>query len=293
MTELPVCNVSGGKDSTVLYCLMMDWFGNDFLPIFADTGHEHPVTVNYVRNLHTMTGGPEVVIVKADFTQAMAMRRNSILEKANKLFKSSGDPEQIRELTRRADNMIPTGNTFLDMMVWKNAVPTGKLQFCTEHLKLWPIKFYLQKHHSDKKWVMFRGLRGAESKERAAKQPFGFHSFYDCEDVLPLLYETSETMFEFLKSRNVPPNPLYELGNDRVGCFPCIHANKDQLALLPDWAWDRLIWFEQVLGIQWFPGESVQAVRDWCKTSHGGRQFNLFRQGNDAPSCMSSWSICE
>jgi 3'-phosphoadenosine 5'-phosphosulfate sulfotransferase (PAPS reductase)/FAD synthetase len=77
MTELPICSVSGGKDSTALYLLMMEYFGNNFLPIFSDTGHEHPVTVNYVRNLHLMTGGPEVVVVHADFRKPIATRRAS------------------------------------------------------------------------------------------------------------------------------------------------------------------------------------------------------------------------
>lgn len=291
MKELPVCNTSGGKDSTALYCLMLEHFGQNFLPIFADTGHEHPVTVNYIKNLHLLAGGPEVVIVRPDFRKSMALRRRSRTAEARKFQRGSDDYQKALAAARK---MRPTGNTFLDMMVWKNAVPTGKLQFCTEHLKLWPIKFYLEQHYPDRQWVMFRGLRGQESKDRAGKQPFGWHSFYNCPDVLPMLYETTEQIFAYLESKGVPPNPLYMLGHDRVGCFPCIHANKNQLAALPDWAWDRLEWFERVLGIQWFAGESVQQVRDWCRTSHGGRQFNIFRQApDDAPSCMSGWSICE
>lgn len=291
MTELPICSVSGGKDSTALYCLMVEYYGNKFLPIFADTGHEHPVTVNYVRNLHVMAGGPPVVIVRADFKEAIRMRRKARIQEVKK-----HDPgtEEYRAKLTWARKMKPSGNPFLDMMIWKNAVPTGKLQFCTEHLKLWPIKFYLEKHYPDRKWVMFRGLRAGESKERARKHPFSFHSFYDCEDVLPLLYESESAIFDYLASRGVPPNPLYELGNTRVGCFPCIHANKNQLAALPDWAWSRLEWFESVLGLQWFPHRSIQQVRDWCQTSYGGRQFDMFRaQNEDAPSCMSEWSHCE
>jgi 3'-phosphoadenosine 5'-phosphosulfate sulfotransferase (PAPS reductase)/FAD synthetase len=291
MEELPICSVSGGKDSTALYLLMMEYFGNNFLPIFSDTGHEHPVTLNYVRNLHMMTGGPKVEIVKPDFKTPIKIRRQSRISDVRKHDRGS---ESYQKALAWARKMKPSGNSFLDMMIWKNAVPTGKIQFCTEHLKLWPIKFHLEKNHPDKKWIMFRGLRSAESKERASKQPFSFHGFYDCEDVLPILYETSEWVFEFLESKGVPPNPLYALGNDRVGCFPCIHANKDQLMLLPDWAWDRLEWFEKVLGISWFNGETVAQVRDWCRTSYGGKQFNMFRQAPaDAPSCMTDWSYCE
>lgn len=111
--EIQICSVSGGKDSTALYCLMVEYFGHEFLPIFSDTGNEHPVTINYISNLHLIAGGPEVVIVKADFTEKL---------------KKSG-----KEVS---------GNPFLDMMVWKHRAPSSKAQFCTEWVKLWPILLF-------------------------------------------------------------------------------------------------------------------------------------------------------
>lgn len=291
MNEINICSVSGGKDSTALYCLMVEYYGQDFLPIFSDTGHEHPVTLNYVRNLHLMAGGPPVVFVNADFKDQIRMRRQSRTEELRKML--HGSDEYTQALTH-ARKMKVTGNRFLDMMIWKNAVPTGKIQFCTEHLKLWPIKFYLERNFSDRKWVMHTGIRAGESKERAKKQPFHTNTFFDCDEIIPMLYETEDDMFLFLALKGVPPNPLYALGNTRVGCFPCIHANKDQLANLPDWVWDKLKWFESVLGISWFHSEDIDQVREWCRTSRGGSQYNMFRQApEDAPSCMTEWSICE
>lgn len=292
INTLPICSVSGGKDSTALYCLMVEYFGQNFLPIFADTGHEHPVTVNYVKNLHAMAGGPQVVIVRPDFSKAMRLRRHHRISALRKI--TVGSQEYIAKL-QSARKLRPTGNSFLDMMLWKNAVPTGKLQFCTEHLKMWPIKFYLDEHYPGTPVEMYRGLRGAESKERMAKQPFSYHSFFDCPDILPLLYESEQFIFSFLESKGVPPNPLYGLGNDRVGCFPCIHANKQQLSTLPDWAWERLEWYQSTLGIPWFHDRSIAQVRDWCKTSWGGKQFDMFKSADkeDAPSCMSGWIACE
>lgn len=289
--ELPICSVSGGKDSTALYCLMVEYYGQDFLPIFSDTGHEHPVTLNYVRNLHLMAGGPPVVFVQADFKNQIRMRRLSRIKELHKFQIGSDDYAQALMMARK---MKPTGNRFLDMMIWKNAVPTGKIQFCTEHLKLWPQKFYLTDYFPNHEWIIHLGIRAGESKARSTRQPFEFNTFFDCMAVLPLLYLTTEEVFAYLASKGVPPNPLYELGHDRVGCFPCIHANKNQLALLPDWVWDRLKWFEKVLGISWFADESIDQVREWCKTSRGGSQYNMFRNApEDAPLCMTDWSICE
>lgn len=240
----------------------------------ADTGHEHPVTINYVRNLHIMAGGPEVQFVQADFSSRLKKRRDA----------------------------PPSGYIFLDLMLWKGRAPSTKAQFCTEHLKLWPIKFYLDKHFPDRTWVMHTGIRAGESARRSRMQPFSWNGFFDCWSVMPMIYNSEQDQYEYLQSKGVPPNPLYALGYGRVGCFPCIHANKTELSLLPEWAWERLELYESKIGRSWFPAgflpggniPTIQQVRDWCRTSHGGKQFNLFRSApEDAPSCMSGWIKCE
>ena len=83
-------------------------------------------------------------------------------------------------------------------------------------------------------------LMAAESVRRSTMPEREFSDFYDGYVNRPLLHWSKERVFEFLSDRGVPPNPLYGLGYGRVGCFPCIHANKTELSLLPDWAWDKL-----------------------------------------------------
>lgn len=276
MTTLHIC-----KDSTALYLTMQEYLGNNFLPLFANTGHEHPVTVNYVRNLHHMTGGPQVQIIEGDFSSALKRR-----------------------------DMDPTGNAFLDMMLWKGRAPSTKAQFCTEHLKLWPMLFFLQKNYpkDQYEWIMYTGIRQAESASRRKRYDthWKYNPFYECDTVMPLLKESEEFVFSLLESHGVPPNPLYAMGYSRVGCFPCIHARKDELMLLPDWAWERLEWYESHLGRSWFPSgilpgkpkgyiPSIAEVREWAMTSRGGSQYNLFRSQptSDTPSCMTGWHECE
>lgn len=147
MSELRICSVSGGKDSAAMYCLMREVYGNDFLPIFADTGNEHTVTVNYVRNMHIMAGGPPVQIVSADFTQ---------------------------KLTKKGKEA--SGNPFLDLMIWKGRAPSTKAQFCTEWVKLWPILLFLEKNYPTEEWIMFTGLRAGESFRRSFRQPFEYNT---------------------------------------------------------------------------------------------------------------------
>jgi 3'-phosphoadenosine 5'-phosphosulfate sulfotransferase (PAPS reductase)/FAD synthetase len=304
---LPICSVSGGKDSTLLYCLMVEQFGQDFIPIFADTGHEHPVTLNYVRNLHIMAGGPPVQFVRADFQPVITKRRRYIEDQVHQMILDGGSVQDIREKWRLANRTYPTGETFLDLMIWKGRAPSTKAQFCTEHLKLWPIKFFLMRNYPQEKfdWVMYTGIRAGESHRRSLMQPFSWNGFFDCLSVLPCLYNTEEEQFQHLEYFGVPPNPLYALGYGRVGCFPCIHANKTELSLIPDWAWDRLNHYESSLKRSWFPAgflpgmpdgyiPCIAEVREWCRTSHGGRQYNMFRTApEDAPSCMTGWIACE
>lgn len=315
---LPIVSVSGGKDSTALYCLAQEEFGNNFRAVFADTGHEHPVTVNYVKNLHVMANGPIVEIVKADFSSVLT--------------------EKGKEAT---------GNPFEDMLLWKGRAPSAAAQFCTEWVKLWPIREWLRT--LDQEPLLLTGIRGAESARRAAMQPFSFHSYHDgAWTMLPLLYETEDKVWEIMREHDVPPNPLYEAGYSRVGCYPCIYAQKVELARLEPWAWEKLRRWEELMGRTWFPPETVpyskrqrdaikavaeyewvtirnkktgrkerkrvltaeskpkvlalkieylntlDDVRRWAKTTRGGRQFGLYApQSTDVPSCMSTWGVCE
>jgi 3'-phosphoadenosine 5'-phosphosulfate sulfotransferase (PAPS reductase)/FAD synthetase len=154
----------------------------------------------------------------------------------------------------------------------------------------------------DDEVLMYTGIRAGESERRSKMLEREFLPFYDCDTVRPLLRWTEAQVFSFLELKGVPPNPLYAAGFSRVGCFPCIHARKSELARLPDWAWDKLQEWETKIGLSWFPAGTVpgifiptiQNVRDWSKTTRGGRQVDMFApDGKDIPSCVSTWGVCE
>ena len=301
MDKLNIVSVSGGKDSTALYLWAIDAFGKDlFKAVFADTGNEHPVTLNYVRNLHIMAGGPEVEWVKADFTAIL-------------------DRKGLEE----------TDSVFLDMCIAKGRVPSSKAQFCTENLKMAPIRKWLDDIRGDSEVIMHTGIRRGESLKRSKYERTEFLQYYNCFTDRPFIDWTEQQIFDYLKLKGVPPNPLYEAGFTRVGCFPCIHARKSEIARLPDWAWDKLEHWENKIGRTWFSfgtvpltdslkleladlertyGEesdqvkdfknrncpSVKDAREWSKTERGGKQFGLFPvDDTDVPSCMATWGICE
>ena len=276
---LRVVSVSGGKDSTALYLWATYQWGADFRAVFADTGHEHPVTLNYVRNLHEMVEspmikGPKVEWVKADFSTRL-----------------------------QAKGKTATGDGMHDLLAWKGRAPSTKAQFCTEHLKLAPIRDWLNKIRGDSEVIMYVGIRADESERRSKMPETEWSKYYDCEVQRPLLHWSESMVWTQLRLYNVPPNPLYtELGAARVGCYPCIHARKSELASMPDWAWDRLREYEKTTGKSWFsagtvPGvfiPTIDQVREWARTTRGGYQFNLLApDAKDVPSCMSTWGVCE
>lgn len=294
---LRVVSVSGGKDSTALYCWAIEQFGKDgFRAVFADTGHEHPVTYNYLRNLAWMAAGPKIHWVKADFAEKV-----------------------------KAKGRTPSGNPFLDLWQWKGRAPSAKAQFCTENLKLAPIRDWLNSIRSHHEVEMYVGIRAGESARRAKMPEEEDSDYYDCIVKRPLLRWSEDEVFAFLKSKGVEPNPLYSNGSSRVGCYPCIHSRKSELASMPDWAWEKLAEWEKLAGRTWFAfgdipltneqklelikaqhdpamvaklkdqfSPRVAQVREWTKTSRGGKQFDMFgTDAKDVPSCMSTWGICE
>lgn len=310
MKPLRVVSVSGGKDSTALYIWAIRRFGpSGFKAVFADTGNEHPVTLNYIRNLPAMAGGPLVKWVKADF-----------------------------EIQLDHKGIEPTDSVFLDLCLVKGRVPSSKAQFCTENLKMAPIRDWLLTESAGRKVISFTGIRAGESKRRSKYAPAEFLPYYPCWTVRPLLRWTEEQVFACLAAAGVPPNPLYEAGFSRVGCFPCIHARKSELVRLPEDAWDKIAAWETKIGRSWFSAgtipptdeqraemddiekrnprpegandewrsdelqeyintnmvPSVAEVRDWCKTVRGGKQYDLLvPEPADVRRCMSAWNVCE
>jgi 3'-phosphoadenosine 5'-phosphosulfate sulfotransferase (PAPS reductase)/FAD synthetase len=272
MSVLHVVSVSGGKDSEATYVWAIENLGPDgFRAVTADTDFEHPVTYNFTRNLPSLAGGPAIETVSASFEEKL-----------------------------RAKGIEPSGNRFLDMMLLKGRAPSSQAQFCTGLMKLEPIKAWLESVRGDHEVIMYVGIRAEESERRAKYPDREFSDFYDCWIVRPILRWTEMGVKNYLKARGIPINPLYDAGQARVGCYPCINSNKSALAAIEDWAWERLEQWEQRMGRTFFapmvPGMEInwaKDVREWARTSRGGRQFNLFEtKATETSSCMSGW-VCE
>ena len=315
-----VCNmisVSGGKDSTATLLLAIERETENMHPVFADTGNEHELTYNYLDYLESRLD-IKIQRVKPDFTAQLERKRTITMEK----WRRDGVPEKTIE--RAISALQPTGNPFLDLCLWKGRFPSSKARFCTEELKVnpiteiavWPL---LKQYDIIESW---QGIRWDESSarahyvEREGIEPDALRVFA----YRPILSWSADQVFEFHRKHNVKWNPLYEKGMSRVGCMPCIHAQKKELAGIamqfPEVVerlreWENLVSQASKRGSATFfnamsdptvaaddeishQTHGIDRRVEWSKTSRGGRQQQLIAtDAQEGSSCSSIYGLCE
>src|SRR5690606_18911186 len=104
MKTVNVLHISGGKDSTAMWLLALKRGVENLLPVFADTGHEHPETYRYLDYLEQQLG--PIRRIKADFTKKIIKKRERIKCEWRKLGISE---ERIAEAI---ETLQPTGIPF-------------------------------------------------------------------------------------------------------------------------------------------------------------------------------------
>lgn len=316
-------SVSGGKDSTALYLLALERLGHDgYRAVFADTGHEHPLTLDCVETLAERTGGPPVEIVRADFTTKFAERRRNIAEK----WPAEGVADNVVE--RALTNLTPTGVPFLDMCMLQAGFPSAFARYCTEKLKVKPIQqqIYIPLLTNGIHIESWQGVRREESlarrdlseRQRMQSPPNTPKSATGTLTVYrPLLDWTLSDVWSMHRKHSVDRNPLYDMGSSRVGCMPCVMANKLDLRVFaeryPDQL-ERVAEWERIVGqvaknsegrATFFPpkksanesSHDIRAVGKWASTSLGGKSIDLIPLADslsvDFGTSCGEWNACE
>lgn len=222
---------SGGKDSQASLIWTIKKYGKkNVIACFCDTGWEHQDTYMHINDVVQQLG--------------------------------------VSLVTLRSDKY----KNFVDMSIKKGRFPSSQRRFCTSELKVVPMIDYILSQ--DDSFIIIQGIRAKESKVRAGydvecsyfKEYFNdemkglYHKravlewckTHDASVFRPIFYWSAQEVIDYILDNGQRPNPLYERGFSRVGCFPCIMCRKREIQLISkdDWAAKRLINAEKRMKIE-------------------------------------------
>jgi len=248
--------------------------GIDHDRVFMDTGWEHPDTYTYLRGPLTEKLGPIKEIKSAKYPGGM-----------------------------------------VELVTKKSMFPSRMRRFCTQELKVFPM----QKHinaivDAGAEVVNAVGIRRGESVARSKMDEWEWSDGFDCEVWRPLVEWTEQDVIDIHHKHDLRPNPLYLLGAQRVGCWPCVFGRKDEIrlvALKTPWRIGQMREIEATVSVAqkerraaqgkeelgdagWFVAKNggtgecwpIDTVVEWSMTDHGGKQFELFAAAESDAGCM-------
>lgn len=122
---------------------------------------------------------------------------------------------------------------FFDLAMSRHRFPSTCARFCTEELKIIPTAEHLLRLRlSGKRIISVSGVRADESADRAGLPEWDFSGNLFCWNWRPLLNWTTQAVFDYHAHHGVPLNPLYALGAQRVGCWPCVMSRKEEIRII-------------------------------------------------------------
>lgn len=161
-----------------------------------------------------------------------------------------------------------------ELVLKKGTFPSRIRRFCTEFLKFRPFRDHLrdlQARGEDP--VCALGIRADESKARSGLSEWEWHEGYDAEVWRPLIRWSLDDVVAIHRRHGVKPNPLYLLGAERVGCWPCIYSRKSEVRLAAQLSPERIDAIEELEGEL---TERHGSQRSWFRTSgHGNGRRRL------------------
>lgn len=122
---------------------------------------------------------------------------------------------------------------FFELAAHKKRFPGPKSRFCTQFLKIYPSQDHIANLKSEGfDPIAVSGVRADESKERSVLEEWDYSGTLLCRSWRPLLRWKIEDVYALHAKHGVPLNPLYAMGAERVGCFPCIMSKKAEIRMV-------------------------------------------------------------
>jgi 3'-phosphoadenosine 5'-phosphosulfate sulfotransferase (PAPS reductase)/FAD synthetase len=280
-----VVGFSGGIDSQA--CAL--WVRQrhdpaDVVLLFADTGWEDCLTYEFIRHYAANVFPVVFVTPQVGDDPAFTRKERAGCERAGA---KAGDVLTMELLARI-----------------KGRWASSQARFCTTFLKLFPQKRWMAENLTGD-YERYTGVRRDESRKRANTPDTEWDDFFDCQLNHPIAAWTKAECFDSVKAAGEAVNPLYSMGQSRVGCSPCHERSKDDIR---QWAAYRP---EEVVKVRaaevrtgrtffppMVPGLVMNFIDDviaWSQTVRGGRQRDLpmIEAAAEAGSCSSKYGLCE
>jgi 3'-phosphoadenosine 5'-phosphosulfate sulfotransferase (PAPS reductase)/FAD synthetase len=212
----------------------------------------------------------------------------------------------------------------VDLIRKKKMFPSRLQRFCTTELKVRPMQRFIRSlQDGGVEPVNAVGIRREESASRSAATEWEWTDAFDCEVWRPLVAWTEAQVVAIHAKHDLRPNPLYLQGASRVGCWPCIHARKNEIRLVADVDPTRIdligalerelaagqreraeakgttpeaqnfmlpTFFQTRESGRPKAWEIADVVR-WSRTARGGKQFDMF--GADPSDGCMRWGLCD
>lgn len=135
----------------------------------------------------------------------------------------------LSEKVHPIETITPELN-FFDLALKKKRFPSTKARFCTEHLKIHPTQDHIQSiRREGLEPIAVSGVRGDESTERGKLEEWDYSGTLLCVSWRPLIRWTLPDVLAIHKRHGILMNPLYGIGAERVGCWPCIMSRKKEI----------------------------------------------------------------
>lgn len=153
-----------------------------------------------------------------DSTAVLHLARKAGIKKSFFIDTGLEFPETIRFVEDQGTEIIRKGGDFFQAV--EKAGPPGKdNRWCCKLLKLHPLKIYLSETGP---CVTIQGNRWYESWNRAGLDETSQNPANPMQlNISPIRNWRAFEVFLYLWWQNVPINPLYEQGIERIGCFLC------------------------------------------------------------------------
>jgi 3'-phosphoadenosine 5'-phosphosulfate sulfotransferase (PAPS reductase)/FAD synthetase len=220
------------------------------------------------------------------------------------------------------------GGGMVEKIMARAGFPARKQRWCTRELKIQPLTEFCQRLAAEqgREVVQVLGIRKEESEKRSMALPVEHDDSRDLWVWRPILDWTVGDVLAAHHRAGLPVNPLYKQGHNRVGCWPCIYAGKEEIRLIaeqdpgriaqiaqlerdcerlraernieqPDrYAHEMASFFQarqaiRVKGRRVYLPMHIEQIVEWSRTDHGGKQHLLVREAPDG-GCFR-WGTCE